>query len=69
MGRPPEHPAVTLMMRPDGRIVPVPQVIEAARARRGWTMVARESEILPFNPPRLIFDDSPYQNWPNRESD
>lgn len=32
----------------------VPDVI-----RRGWVVIARESDLLPFNPPRLIPEDEP----------
>lgn len=38
------------------KLQPVLQETEPALVRRGWIPVARESELLPFNPPRLIPD-------------
>jgi hypothetical protein len=45
------------MRNPDtDEILAVVQEVEVEKAGMGWTMVARESEILPFNTPRFIVD-------------
>lgn len=50
----PEHPRWTLMATPSCDILAVRQEYESEKASMGWIVVARESELLPFNPPRLI---------------
>jgi len=42
------------MMNHNGRILAVRQEFEGEKRTMGWAMAARESEILPFNPPRLL---------------
>lgn len=54
MGRLPEQPTWTLMVDHNGCVVPVRQEFADEKIEMGWFVVARESDILPFNPPRLI---------------
>lgn len=55
--RPPEQPTWALMVTDAGTIVPVREIFAAEKVSLGWFTVARESDLLPFNPPRLIQDD------------
>lgn len=58
--RQPEQPKWALMFNPDTvRIVSVRESDCENKLSCGWLIVARESELLPFNPPRLIPDDEP----------
>ncbi len=56
--RDPEQPRWTLMLKPNGQIVPVKQEDAHLKFSCGWMVVARESDVLPFNVPRLIYDSS-----------
>lgn len=57
MRRAPEQPRYTLMITPNGDIAAVVQEYEKEKRTCGWVTVARESEILPFNTPRLMAAD------------
>lgn len=48
----------TLMLNSNGGIVAVRQEYADTKLSSGWLIVARESDFLPFNPPRLIEDPS-----------
>lgn len=52
--RAPEHPVWTLMLTHHATIVHVRQEFADEKTKLGWIIVARESDILPFNTPRLI---------------
>lgn len=52
--RVPEQPTWTLMLDSNGHILAVRQEFEGEKVQMGWATVARESELLPFNPPRLL---------------
>lgn len=56
--RPPEQPTWTLMLTPKGQIVAIRQEYADTKLNSGWLVVAREADLLPFNPPRLIDDPS-----------
>lgn len=56
--RTPEQPTWTLMLTPRGQIVAIRQEYADSKISSGWVVVARESDLLPFNPPRLIQDPS-----------
>lgn len=57
--RKPEQPRWALLLNPDCLIICVPESDADNKLASGWIVVARESELLPFNPPRLIPDDEP----------
>ena len=46
------------MVNPHGGIVAVVQEYANTKLSCGWVVVARESDLLPFNPPYLIEDPS-----------
>jgi hypothetical protein len=52
----PEQPTWTLMLTHHATIVHVRQEYADEKRKLGWLIVARESDLLPFNPPRLITD-------------
>lgn len=56
-----EQPKWTLMMNPlcPRKLQPVLQEDEALLVQRGWIPIVRESEILPFNPPRIVSEGDP----------
>lgn len=54
--RAPEQLTWTLMLNPNAAIVAVRQQYAEEKRKLGWLVVARESDLLPFNPPRLIVD-------------
>lgn len=45
------------MLAHTGKIVAVRQAYTAEKVDMGWVVVARESDVLPFNVPRLIVAD------------
>lgn len=61
--RVPEQPRWALMVNSDGDVVRVRELYAEEKMAMGWFMVARESELLPFNPPTLVIVD------PNNEQD
>lgn len=57
MARLPEQPTWTLMLNHHGAIVPVRREFEQEKIEMGWVVVAREDDVLPFNPPRVVTED------------
>lgn len=57
MRRPPEQPTWTLMVTSKGTILAVRQEYADEKVQMGWVIVARESDLLPFNPPRLLLPE------------
>lgn len=53
-----EYPQYLLMVDSEGRIVTVRQEYEQEKVAMGWALVARETDVLPFNAPRLVMDDT-----------
>jgi hypothetical protein len=63
--RDPEQPRWALMVSPNtpASIVCVREEHADSKVSMGWILVARESELLPFNPPRLIPDSEPLPSF------
>lgn len=56
----PEQPTWALMLNPGPmNFVCVREQFVENKLTCGWVVVARESELLPFNPPRLIPESEP----------
>lgn len=53
----PEQPTWTLLLTHQGAIVAVRREYAQDKIDMGWILVAREDELLPFNPPRVITED------------
>lgn len=54
------RPIWALVYNPElDRIVRVKEYVVPEVLERGWVLIARESWVLPFNPPRLIPADEP----------